>query len=141
MAGSARTNGRIPCSAAYAAAPIAKSNPMQTAMQALKLSSVGFMIPFVLIYNPSLSLVYEFEIFAFISVVVRLALAIWLVTTALGGVDRVALPAYSRILRIFFGIIVLFDFGELQIAGVIGSLILLYVDYKRAQKRMPEVPA
>ena len=127
--------------AAYAAAPIAKSNPMQTAMQALKLSSVGFMIPFVLIYNPSLSLVYEFEIFAFISVVVRLALAIWLVTTALGGVDRATLPAYSRILRIFFGIIVLFDFGELQIAGVIGSLILLYVDYKRAQKRMPEVPA
>ena len=92
---------------------------------------VGFMIPFVLIYNPSLSLVYEFEIFAFLSVIFRLALAIWLVTTAMGGVDRAPLPAYSRVLRIALGITVLLTYVEAQIGGIIAALILLYVDSKR----------
>jgi TRAP transporter 4TM/12TM fusion protein len=127
--------------AAYAAAPIAQSNPMRTAMQALKLSSVGFMIPFVLIYNPSLSLVYEFEIIPFIWVVIRLSLSIWLVTTSLGGVDRAPLPVYSRILRVFLGITILLNFVEVQIAGVIASLILLYVEYKRAKLIIPSAPA
>ena len=126
--------------AAYAAAPIAKANPMNTAMQALKLSSVGFMIPFVLIYNPSLSLVYNFEVIAFVSVVIRLALAIWLVTTALGGVDRAPLPVYSRILRITLGVVILLTYIEVQIAGFIASLILLYVDAKRAKSTIPSTP-
>ena len=119
--------------AAYAAAPIAKANPMNTAMQALKLSSVGFMIPFVLIYNPSLSLVYNFEVVAFISVIIRLALAIWLVTTALGGVDRAPLPSYSRILRIILGISILLTYIEAQIGGIIAAIILLYLDSRRAK--------
>ena len=119
--------------AAYAAAPIAKANPMNTAMQALKLSSVGFMIPFVLIYNPSLSLVYNFEVVAFISVIIRLALAIWLVTTALGGVDRAPLPSYSRILRIILGIFILLTYIEAQIGGIIAAIILLYLDSRRAK--------
>ena len=38
--------------AAYAAAPIAEANPVSTALQALKLSFVGFIVPFVFIYNP-----------------------------------------------------------------------------------------
>ena len=124
--------------AAYAAAPIANSNPMSTAIQAIRLSFVGFIIPFVLIYNPSLSLVYDFEIVAFISVVIRLALAIWLMTTALGGVDRAPLPLYSRILRLALGVIILLNFVEVQIAGVIASLILLYVEYKRAKLTTPD---
>ena len=51
--------------AAYAAAPIAGANPMTTAVQALKLSFVGFIVPFVFVYNPSLSLVAGFETLAF----------------------------------------------------------------------------
>jgi TRAP transporter 4TM/12TM fusion protein len=120
--------------AAYAAAPIAQSNPMSTALQALKLSFVGFIIPFVLIYNPSLSLVYEFEIFAFLSIIFRLSLAIWLMTTALGGVDRGLLPAYSRLIRMVLGIVVLLNFVELQIGGVIASFAILYFDAKKVKR-------
>ena len=120
--------------AAYAAAPIAQSNPVNTAFQALKLSFIGFVIPFVLIYNPSLSLVYEFELIPFLSVVFRLALAIWLMTTALGGVDRKSLPPYSRLLRMGLGITILLNFGEAQIAGSFLALILLYFEYRHAKK-------
>ena len=120
--------------AAYAAAPIAQSNPLNTAIQALRLSFVGFIIPFVLIYNPALSLVYEFEIVAFISVFLRLSLAIWLMTTSLGGVDRDKLPIYSRVLRMAFGIMVLLNFTEIQIIAVIASLVLMYVDARQAKR-------
>ena len=65
-------------------------------------------------------------------------MAIWLMTTALGGVDRAPLPLYSRILRIALGIIILLNFVEVQIAGVIASLILLYVEYKRAKVTLPD---
>jgi len=119
--------------AAYAAAPIAKSNPMATAIQAIKLSSVGFIIPFVLIYNPSLSLVYNFEVLPFISVLFRLSLAIWLFTTALGGVDREPLAGYSRVLRLILGVVILLDYIEIQAIGVILSLVLLYIEAKRAK--------
>jgi len=114
--------------AAYAAAPIADSNPMSTAVQAIKLSIVGFIIPFVLIYNPSLSLVYDFNIIDFVSVVIRLSLAIWLITTALGGVDRASLPLYSRLLRLVLAITMLLTFIEAQIFAVVAAILLLYLD-------------
>ncbi|MBT3989926.1 MAG: TRAP transporter fused permease subunit [Rhodospirillaceae bacterium] len=122
--------------AAYAAAPIAQSNPLHTAFQALRLSFVGFIIPFVLIYNPSLSLVYEFEVVAFISVVFRLSLAIWLMTTALGGVDRDKLSIYSRVLRMVLGITVLLSFVAVQIIGVLASLALLFIEARIAKKKI-----
>ena len=119
--------------AAYAAAPIAQSNPMTTALQALKLSFVGFIVPFVFIYNPALSLVVGFEVGPFVWVVARLALAIWLMTTALGGVDRAPLPMWSRILRTALGICVLLTFIEIQIAAAVAGLALLYVESRRTK--------
>ncbi|MCH7477790.1 MAG: TRAP transporter fused permease subunit, partial [SAR324 cluster bacterium] len=40
--------------AAYAAAPIAGSNPIATGVVAVRLALIGFIIPFVFVYNPSL---------------------------------------------------------------------------------------
>ncbi|MDC0989636.1 TRAP transporter large permease subunit, partial [Rhodospirillales bacterium] len=125
--------------AAYAAAPIAESNPMSTAVQAIKLSIVGFIIPFVLIYNPSLSLVYDFNIIDFVSVVIRLSLAIWLITTALGGVDRASLPLYSRLLRLVLAITMLLTFIEAQIFAVVAAILLLYLDGVNAKKVKNEI--
>ena len=119
--------------AAYAAAPIAQSNPMTTALQALKLSFVGFIVPFVFIYNPSLSLVVGFETGPFLWVIARLALAIWLMTTALGGVDRAPLPMWSRVLRIALGAGVLFTFIEVQVAAMVAGLALLFVESRLAR--------
>ncbi|MBT7957215.1 MAG: TRAP transporter fused permease subunit [Rhodospirillaceae bacterium] len=121
--------------AAYAAAPIAQSNPLHTAIQALRLSFVGFIIPFVLIYNPALSLVFEFEVVAFISVVFRLSLAIWLMTTSLGGVDRDRLSIFSRVLRMVLGIAILLNFVEVQAIGVVASIALLYIEARIAKKK------
>jgi TRAP-type uncharacterized transport system fused permease subunit len=126
--------------AAYAAAPIAGANPMSVAVQAIRLSFVGFIIPFVLIYNPSLSLVYNFDILPFISILFRLSLAIWLFTTSLGGVDRERLKGYSRILRMALGILVLLDFIEIQAIAVVAAIVLLYIEAKRANGKPNILP-
>ena len=90
--------------AAYAAAPISGSQPMRTALVALRLALVGFIIPFVLVYNPSLSLVVEFDPGEFVWVCLRLGLAIWLLTTAMAGTDARALHPLSRLVRIVAGV-------------------------------------
>ena len=119
--------------AAYAAAPIAGANPMTTAVQALKLSFVGFIVPFVFVYNPSLSLVTGFETLPFLWVSARLGLTIWLMTTALGGIDRAPLPPWSRAGRLALGMAALLDMTGIQIAAVLASAVLLFVDYRRAK--------
>ena len=119
--------------AAYAAAPIAGANPMTTAVQALKLSFVGFIVPFVFVYNPSLSLVIGFETLPFVWVMVRLGLAIWLITTALGGVDRTRLPLWSRAARLVLGLGALLGMTEIQLGAVALSAALLFAEWKRAE--------
>lgn len=121
--------------AAYAAAPIAKSDPFKTGLQASRLSIVGFIVPFVLVYNPSLSIVREFEPIAFVWVCLRLTLAIWLITTALGGVDRARLNVLSRTLRIALGLAVLIDGWQIQLAAFVLAIALLLYEYLQAKKR------
>ena len=116
--------------AAYAAAPIAGSNPMSTGFNALKLSAVGFLIPFVLIYYPSISIVVDFAWGEFIWILARLPVVIWLISTSLIGCDARPLTPWERIFRGVCGILALIagaQFLPVQIAGfVIGLGLLLY---------------
>ena len=85
--------------ATYAAAPISGSAPMRTALVSVRIALVGFIIPFVLVYNPTLSIVVGFDPADFIWICMRLALAIWLLTTALAGTDARTLHPISRLIR------------------------------------------
>jgi TRAP transporter 4TM/12TM fusion protein len=120
--------------AAYAAAPIAGSNPMETGFQAIKIAFVGFLIPFVLIYNPSLSLIVGFEWTAFIWIMVRLPVAVWLIATAFIGCDSRQLSALERIGRTLIGLACLLEIELVQVAGFgIGlGIILLHRLRRRA---------
>ena len=74
-----------------------------------------------------------FETIPFIWVVARLSLAIWLMTTALGGVDRAPLPLWSRILRISFGIGALLTITEVQIIAFMAGLALIIIEGRRVK--------
>jgi len=93
--------------AAYAAAPIAGSNPMSTGFNALKLAAVGFIIPFVLIYYPSISIVVDFDWGEFLWILARLPVVIWLISTSLIGCDARKLSLWERIIRGICGIMAL----------------------------------
>src|SRR5690606_6058677 len=93
--------------AAFAAAPIARASPMAIGVDACRVALVGFIVPFVLIYNPSLSLVIDFTFEGLVWVCLRLSLAIWLLRTAVSGFAAVELPAWRRLARLALGIGVL----------------------------------
>ena len=85
---------------AFAAAPICGANPLAVAVSAIRVAFIGFLIPFVMIYNPSLLLVVDFDPAGFAWVVMRLGLAVWLLTTGFGGYARGRLAWVERILRV-----------------------------------------
>lgn len=93
--------------AAFAAAPIARANPVGIGVDACRVALIGFLVPFVLVYNPSLSLVTEFSFPALIWVCLRLTLAIWMFSSGFAGYASDRLKMSSRILRVALGIMVL----------------------------------
>jgi TRAP transporter 4TM/12TM fusion protein len=64
--------------AAYAAAPIAEANPMGVGATAVRLSLLGFLVPFAFAYNPSLLLIGDFSWAGFTWAVLKLSVAGWL---------------------------------------------------------------
>ncbi|HEX7043058.1 MAG TPA: TRAP transporter fused permease subunit [Burkholderiales bacterium] len=66
--------------AAYAAAPIAEANPMGVGATAVRLSLLGFLVPFAFAYNPSLLLIGDFSWAGFAWAVLKLFVAGWLLS-------------------------------------------------------------
>ncbi|MBT3549923.1 MAG: TRAP transporter fused permease subunit [Rhodospirillaceae bacterium] len=90
--------------AAYAAASIAEAPPLLTAMYAMRIGLVKFIVPFAFAFYPVLLIVEEsgvpFEILAFASAIVRLGLVIYLVSRATLVFDQRRLPAWEVVLRL-----------------------------------------
>ncbi|MEM9855075.1 MAG: TRAP transporter fused permease subunit [Pseudomonadota bacterium] len=114
--------------AAFAAAPIAGANPMQTGFQAARLALAGFLIPFVFVYHPAV--LYKLQILfvwfggelptsramidvttvswgAFFWVIAAFGMAVWLAASALTGFEKNKLQLWERIARVAAGIAVL----------------------------------
>ncbi|MBT3991965.1 MAG: TRAP transporter fused permease subunit [Rhodospirillaceae bacterium] len=125
--------------AAYAAAPIAGSNPMTTGFQAIKIAAVGFIIPFILIYYPSISFVIGFDWSEFIWIMVRLPVAVWLIASAFIGCDTHALSAIERILRTLFAVVMLIVDPTMQIGGFVLGAGTLALHRIRARSKQAAV--
>ena len=124
--------------AAYAAAPIAGSNPMTTGFQAVKIAAVGFIIPYVFIYYPSITIVVQFEWLEFIWIMIRLPIAVWLFASALIGCDAHQLGLPERVLRAAAALVMLIIIPEFQIGGFAVGLGAIVVHRVRFRNRPPE---
>jgi TRAP transporter 4TM/12TM fusion protein len=115
--------------AAYAAAPIAQANPLATSVQAVRIAAIGFLIPFVFVYNPSLVLVLGIDWLPFLGALLRLTLAIWLVATGTSGVGPHRLGAIERAVRTGAGIAMLTPYPIVQLTAVVvgGGLVALHL--------------
>ena len=127
--------------AAYAAAPIAKSNPMMTGFQAVKIAAAGFIIPYVIIYYPSITLVTQFEWSSFIWIMIRLPIAIWLVASGFVGSDAFNFGPVERLLRLATAVTMLATVPALQILGLAVGLGVIGVHRVRYRNRQgqPEI--
>jgi TRAP transporter 4TM/12TM fusion protein len=120
--------------AAYAAAPIAGANPMTTGFNALKISIVGFIIPFILIYYPSISFVIDFDWMEFVWIMIRMPIAVWLIATSFIGCDSHSLSFPERILRAILAIVMLIVDPTLQITGTVAAVGVLTLHRIRAKR-------
>ena len=112
---------------AFAAAPIAEANPMRTAFVAVRLALVGFVIPFIFVYEPSLLLIGDFDPVGFIRVCVALGLAIWLLNTGIEGFARTRLSWPARVLRVVVAGGLIMQFPMLQYAMIVVAVALLFL--------------
>ncbi|WOI55810.1 TRAP transporter fused permease subunit [Palleronia sp. LCG004] len=116
--------------AAFAAAPIARANPVSIGIDACRIALVGFVIPFVLVYNPSLSLVVDVTATGLAWVCLRLALTIWLFSTGFSGYASAALSPPMRILRLALGFGVLVPWIWVEIAATLIALFIVFGDWR-----------
>lgn len=116
---------------AFAAAPIAEANPMKTAFIAVRLALVGFIIPFIFIYEPSLLLIGDFDPEAFIRVCISLALSIWLLNTGIVGFAGTRIGWAQRGLRIALAAGLVTQVAALQYALIVAALALLVLPRPR----------
>ena len=120
--------------AAYAAAPIAGSNPIITSLMAFRLGIAKFIIPFAFAYYPCLLIIEDFSWLEFISIVPRLLISIWFINSALAKFDFTKLSWIEVILRLSVGFGILFMDVRIQIICLILGSVLLVWDFLRHKR-------
>ncbi|MDJ0627002.1 MAG: TRAP transporter fused permease subunit [Rhodobacter sp.] len=106
--------------AAFAAAPIAGARPMETGVEAVRLSIAGFIIPFVFVYHPDILLIQGFTAPGLAWAVGAFALASWLIVTGLSRFERHTIQSVEAILRVFAAVLVLIP---LPVFSAVGAAI------------------
>ena len=120
--------------AAYAAAPIAGSNPIITSLMAFRLGIAKFIIPFAFAYYPCLLIIENFSWLEFISIVPRLLISIWFINSALAKFDFTKLSWAEVIFRLSVGFGILFMDVRIQIICLILGSVLLVWDFLRHKR-------
>jgi TRAP transporter 4TM/12TM fusion protein len=106
--------------AAFAAAPIAQANPMKIAIVSMRLTFVGFIVPFVFVYNPSLLLVIGFEPTDFAIGLLRLLGLVWALGVGFSGYGFGGFVApVWRGLHLIAALLLLLNNAGLDLAGLV----------------------
>lgn len=132
--------------AAFAAAPIAGAPPLQTGFQAARLSLAGFIIPFIFVYHPAV--IYKLQtLFVWFGeelpqsramidittvswgdlgwITFAFVISMWLLTSALTGMEKYRLTSIERLLRSVAGLFVLFPSISISGPALITGLLLI----------------
>ncbi|MCM3713990.1 TRAP transporter permease [Halalkalibacter oceani] len=123
--------------AAHAAAGISGGSPMVVATQAFKLGLVGFIIPFMFVYNPALLL--DGEVSQIIVSVLTAVIGVLAFGAALKGWFKVYLPLWNRLLLLAGSLLLInqsyiFDFIGLSLILLSGLNIYMLVQKSGSNK-------
>lgn len=103
--------------ASYAAAAISGGTPIRTAVQSSRVGAMIFLIPFAFVYNPALTLGGMGDapsVLAVTMAVLFLVAAMYMVSSALIGFDRIALGVVERVVGFSLGICLISGVPEVQ---------------------------
>lgn len=123
--------------AAYAAAPIAGANPLMTSFMAFRLGMSKFIIPFIFAFYPTILIVEVFHLWAFVWIIMRTLLCIWLFSSALSAFDRGRLSWAEVILRFVCAFAMLALSPLVQLPAIALGVALIAWDMRRGAARRP----
>ena len=85
---------------------------MLTAVYAMRIGLVKFLVPFVFAFYPVILIVSEsgvpFDVISFLSILTRLIITIYLISSAVIGFDQRRLPVWEIIFRLILGLLLIF---------------------------------
>lgn len=123
------------CLAVYAAAAIANSKIAATALNAIKLGVVAYIIPFVIAYDPALLL--KGDLITILRSIAAAVIGVILLSVALEGFFSFSLSFWKRAIATCGGVLLFVPQLELNLLGLLfGSLIALKLitEKKRREK-------
>ena len=113
--------------AAYAAAPIAGSNPLMTSLMSFRSGMAKFIIPFIFVFYPTLLIIEDFDFVSFIWIVIRSCFCIWLFSSALSMFDRRRLSIVETGLRFIAAFAILVYDPLISLSAIlVGTLLIIY---------------
>ena len=122
--------------AAFAAAPIAGSKPIETGVVAVRLAIAGFLIPFIFVYHPSVVLLEEgFSYLGLAWGVGAFIFSTAAIATSLGGFSRADIGIVQRTVRLIAGVTVLVPVP--MVAAISAAVILGAFIVERMMGAMP----
>ena len=114
--------------AAFAAAPIAKAKPLETAFEATRLSIAGFIIPYMFVFHPDLLLIVgDLSIPGLLWALSLFAIATWGIATGLGGWEWKRLSILQRAVRLFSAVLLIVPgiLSAIAGGGILAGCIVL----------------
>ena len=122
--------------AAYAAATLAKDDPMKIAIEACKLGIVAFIVPFLMIYKPSIILVYEAPLATRLLAIFSSFIAAYALGVGITGYLSHSMKIYERILMIAVGLLLFVPTSAvLDIIGIAIIAIAIFFHIKNPTRR------
>ena len=142
--------------AAFAASSLTKADPMQTGFSAVKSGIIMFVIPFIFAFYPELLIIdaakidpysssgeflpgYSsgFKFFDVIWLLLRLGLALYMISSALAKFDRLILTLPEVIIRIIAAVLIIMNAPSFYMTGVVlAALVLIYHQIQFKSKKL-----
>jgi TRAP transporter 4TM/12TM fusion protein len=127
--------------AAYAAAGVARADPMRTGFAAVRFAWLAYVIPFLFVFSPTLILVGRPDLI--VASVATAVVGVWLVSAGFAGYFLRPLGPAQRATFVAAGLLALLPFGAfksagyLSVAGVVLGIALIVVEIsaQRALRR------
>lgn len=122
------------CISAYTAASIAKANPMKTGFTAWRFGLVGFIVPFIMVFNPELGFFTGSYLTTLVTFLLSATGVFAFVAFERGFLlQRCSLP--SRILLLLIAIALFYPLYWMKIIGLGGLIIMIYLQVISKKKK------
>src|SRR5699024_11170966 len=125
--------------AAYTGAGIAKSNPMQTSWTALRLALPGFIIPFIIAYDPILLLDTTegpINYCRFAIVVATAIVGVYALAVGMGNFVRTRMNIVERILFVAVAFLLITTDPMFDLVGIVLFIGVMTVHYVKSRKKV-----